>query len=485
MRHKISRQNDEIVQILSEAQGGMSRGQIKQSLSFQLENKTLQRRLAALAAGGRIRREGTKRSALYFEASEPNCQPTYKDSHIGSYVPIEATLREPNGTYTTDNNDILSDIFSSESSKILSFLDIPHYSRPKVIYKRSCLDNYVPNKTSYVPIKMKDELREKGRRFDASLAAGTYAGKILSRLLIDLSYNSSRLEGNTYSMLDTQRLIEQNISAEGKMHEETVMIMNHKEAISFLVENAEDIEPSTFTIYGLHHLLSQDLLPNPQACGRIRQLEVTIGKSAYRPISNPHVLKEMLELLLLKARRIEDPFEQSFFLLVHLSYLQAFEDVNKRTARLACNIPFIKTNLCPLSFTDLPKAAYISALLVFYETNDPEPLLDVFRWAYLRSCLHYDDVRESIGQVDAFRIRYRQERKAIMGQVIRSNLHGAALEQHITTWCREQGIEDVDRFTAMTLTELKTLHGGAIIGLGITENQFSHWKQEDDSLTGS
>jgi len=84
-------------------------------------------------------------------------------------------------------------------------------------------------------------------------------------------------------------LVEEGISAEGKIHEETVMIMNHKEAILFLVENAHDIELNSLTIRNLHHLLSQDLLANPEACGNIRILEVDISQSTYKPLSNPHV----------------------------------------------------------------------------------------------------------------------------------------------------------------------------------------------------
>ena len=84
---------------------------------------------------------------------------------------------------------------------------------------------------------------------------------------------------------------------------------------------------------------------------------------------------------------------QSFFLLVHLSYLQAFEDVNKRTARLTCNIPFIKGNLCPLSFTDVPQEDYFKALLYFYETNEVQPALELFEWAYKKSCEQYDVVK--------------------------------------------------------------------------------------------
>ena len=155
--------------------------------------------------------------------------------------------------------DKITHIFSSEAKNTLKFLEIPTYAREK------------------------------------------------------MSYNSSRLEGNTYSLLDTQKLVEEGITAEGKVNEETVMILNHKESILFLVESAQDIELSSLTIRNVHHLLSQDLLSNPSACGNIRTIAVDIGQSAYKPLNNQHMLRECFELILQKTTQIEDPFEQSFF----------------------------------------------------------------------------------------------------------------------------------------------------------------------------
>ncbi|MEH6549995.1 MAG: Fic family protein [Pseudomonadales bacterium] len=346
-------------------------------------------------------------------------------------------------------------------------------------YKKEFLEDYVPNETTYVPIEKREKLKKEGERLDKELAAGTYAQQICQKLLIDLSYNSSRLEGNTYSRLDTEKLVVEGITAEGKVHKDSVMIMNHKEAILFLVENAEEIEFNSFTILNLHNLLSQDLLANPESCGNVRKIEVNIGKSTYKPLNNPHLLKEYLELIFVKAKKIEDPFEQSFFVLVHLSYLQAFEDVNKRTTRLACNIPFIKGNLCPLSFTDVPRDDYLAALLMIYETNKIEPMLELFSNAYLRSCKQYEIAKESLGEIDAFRIQYRAQRKAVMGTIIQNNIHGDEIEDLLETYCKENGIENGDKFTAMTLADLSSLHAGAIIGLGITEYQFNEWKSKE------
>ena len=451
MTQTIEQQNAEIITLLDRYPEGLSRGQVSDNLQFSINNKTLQRRLAALVDDKRIVRTGDKKATRYY----PKC--IFIETDKGH-------LKETTAT-----------IFSLESQTKLEFLDIPRHARRKMSYKRDFLDSYIPNKSQYVSEEIQKALFQQGKRFDQQLAAGTYARQICQRLLIDLSYNSSRLEGNTYSPLDTQKLVEEGISAEGKVHEETVMIMNHKEAILFLIENAQEIELNSFTIRNLHYLLSQDLLANPDACGNIRAIEVSIGQSTYKPIDNPHILKELFELILQKAGKIENPLEQSFFLLVHLSYLQAFEDVNKRTSRLSCNIPFIKNNLCPLSFTDVARDDYTAALLAIYELTDVQPMLELFTWAYSRSCDQYGVVKKSLGEIDAFRIQYRQKRKEVMGEIVRQGLHGAKARNHVEAFCKEQNIKDTDRFVAMTLTDLDSLHTGAIIGLGISEAQLVEW----------
>lgn len=448
------KQMDEITSLLEQNPGGLARGKIAEKLSFSINTKTLQRRLTHLSDAGRILKTGNKKAAKYYPVQPPTAP---DKGHIEN---------KPN------------EVFSPESQRALKFLETPLYLRPKTSYKRELLESYVPNRTAYVPQDMRKKLIAHGTRYDEALAAGTYARQICQRLLIDLSYNSSRLEGNTYSRLDTEKLVEAGVSAEGKVHEETVMIMNHKEAILFLVENAQEIELNSLTIRNLHHLLSQDLMANPEACGNIRTIEVDIGKSTYKPLGNPHVLKELFELLLIKARKIEDPFEQSFFLLVHLSYLQAFEDVNKRTSRLSCNIPFIKFNLCPLSFTDVSRDDYTAALLAVYEQNNLMPMLELYCWAYVRSCEQYGVVRKSLGEIDAFRVQYRQQRKDVMGIVVKNGLHGKQAEDFIENFCREQSINNIDKFIAMTLADLSTLHAGAIIGLGITEAQLYAWLEK-------
>jgi Fic family protein len=199
--------------------------------------------------------------------------------------------------------------------------------------------------------------------------AGTYARQILHRLLIDLSWNSSRLEGNTYSLLDTERLILIGEEADNKSAIETQMILNHKDAIEFIVQSADDIRFNRYTILNLHAMLSNNLLANRAASGRLRQIAVGIGQTVYLPLELPQYVEELFEVLLAKADDIKNPFEQAFFAMTHLPYLQPFEDVNKRVSRLAANIPLIKNNLAPLSFIDVPKDLYTKGIAGYIRTQ--------------------------------------------------------------------------------------------------------------------
>lgn len=153
-------------------------------------------------------------------------------------------------------------------------------------------------------------------------------------------------------MLDTERLLLHGDIAEGKLDEEKAMILNHKEAIRYLVNNAPRLFVKDQEIYTLHYLLSDGLVESKYA-GKVRDYGVRIGGSTYMPFEDPRRLEFQLRKIADKAELIEDPFEQSFFLLIHVSYLQAFADVNKRTARLCSNISLITKNLVPLFLLEM------------------------------------------------------------------------------------------------------------------------------------
>jgi Fic/DOC family len=174
------------------------------------------------------------------------------------------------------------------------------------------------------------------------------------------------------------------------------------------------------------------------ASGRLRIRDVEISGTVFLPLSIPQKIAECFELTLRNASAIIDPFEQAFFVMVHLPYLQPFEDVNKRVSRLAANIPLIQKNLCPLSFIDVPDKAYIEGTLGVYELQRPELLRDVFVWAYERSCQRYLAIRQSLGEPDAFRLKHRAMLIDAVQFIVRSNLRGTDEEiadfaaQHIT-----------------------------------------------------
>jgi Fic family protein len=147
------------------------------------------------------------------------------------------------------------------------------------------------------------------------------------------------------------------------------MILNHKEAIRYLVDNPLKIELTRNVICTLHYLLSDGLVESTEA-GKVRKHGVRIGGSTYIPFEDPKRLERQLEKIANKAKLTRDPYEQSIFLLVHISYLQAFADVNKRTARLAANISLIKGNLVPLAFSDVRIDDYMSTMIAIYELQD-------------------------------------------------------------------------------------------------------------------
>ena len=225
------------------------------------------------------------------------------------------------------------------SAVVRAHLNTPYNRRPPVTYRKDFLDAYVPGKTYYLPGADRERLLQAGRPVGGPIAAGTYARRILEQLLVDLSWASSRMEGNTYDILQTERLIRFGEEAAGKDRKEALMILNHKEAIQYVVDNLDDITLRRADLFAIHALLSDGLLGDPGMAGCLRAGAVGISHSSYKPLDDAVTIAEEFDILIAKAAEITDPFEQSFFLLVHIPYLQAFIDINKRTSRVASNVP--------------------------------------------------------------------------------------------------------------------------------------------------
>jgi len=426
--------------------GGMTAREIAKALASPLPPRTLQFRLKNLVDHKRLFKEGDRRWTRYFAPR---------------VAEVTITL-----------------LLSKPATEIQKYVCQPLAARKPVGYDRAFLDSYRPNETFYLTERERTHLRKVGTPQSAPQPAGTYAKQIISRLLIDLAWNSSRLEGNTYSLLDTRRLIDLGVEAEGKDRFEAQMILNHKDAIEFLVSGAEEIGFNRMTALNLHALLANNLLADPNAAGSLRRIPVLIERSAFHPLEVPQIIEECFQQLLAKANTIADPFEQAFFVMVQLPYLQPFDDVNKRVARLAANIPMIKSNLAPLSFTDVPRESYIHAVLGVYELRRTEMLRDVFIWAYERSADRYKAVRQSLGEPDAFRMQYRTQLRDLVGGVVREGLNKKQAIAHLVQWT-EKNVQKQDReqFRDAAEGELLGLHEGNFARYRIRSSEFEAWQR--------
>jgi hypothetical protein len=413
-----------------------------------MNRRSLLRRMSILIESNRIRATGAFKGRVYW----PLVSPVSDDQDVEeSVIPLSVAGREIRG-----------------------YVSQPIQRREPIGYRRDFLLSYL-NSGPYLDDTTRKHLHQIGRAHQENIPAGTMARQVIGRLLIDLSWASSYLEGNTYSLLETERLISFGQAAEGKDALETQMILNHKQAIEFLVESADEIGFNRYSILNLHAILSDNLLPNPEACGRLRQIAVGIGGSVYSPLSTPQLLDEYFQIALDTAAAINDPFEQSFFALVHLSYLQPFEDVNKRVARLAANIPLVKHNLCPLSFIDVPKKSYVEGILGVYEQNRIELLRDIFVWGYERSVKRYLSTREELGEPDPFRMKYRTLLTEIIREVV---LQGTGPDQDVIDAWAVEHLPEVDRtrFINLVDAELHGLHEGNIARFRLRPKEFAIWQ---------
>lgn len=443
-----------IVAIVAEHPAGLGisaiEAQMQRRQHTKPQRRTLQRRLQKLIEQQQLRTEGES-SALVYRPAAPAA--TFGVAEVELYVPL-----------------------SPEGAAIRVQVRRALMHRRPVGYQLEFLHAYQPGVTFYLPEPLRRQLHTLGRTPQNAQPAGTYARDIMGRLLVDLSWASSKLEGNTYSRLDTQNLIEFGQIAQGKDAIETQMILNHKAAIEMLIEDADEVAFDAFTFKNLHAVLSQELMRDPQASGRLRRRPVDISGTVFHPLAMPQVLEDCFSLLLHKAAAIPDPFEQAFFLMVQLPYLQPFDDVNKRVSRLGANIPLIKHNLCPLSFIDVPERAYIEGTLGVYELNQVALLRDVFVWAYERSCQRYVAMAQTMIAPDPLKIQYRQALIEAVQAVIHGlqppspSLVAALAKAHAHP-------HDQAAFAQMLSTALQQLHEGSIARYRLRRSEYVAWQK--------
>lgn len=419
------------------------------------DRKAIRRVLLNMEEQNQVVPKGAGRSRVYVKAAQ-----------FSQATPVESV---------SPFKDIL---LSAESEALLRHVSQSLTARTPIGYNQEFLRSYMPDETFYLSKAQRESLHFTGLVEAQTRPAGTYARNIMNRLLIDLSWNSSRLEGNTYSLLETKRLIELGESAVGKDASEAQMILNHKAAIEYVVESAESEDISSHEVCSIHALLSENLLGDPSASGRVRTIAVGIGGTTYLPLENPHTLKECLDLFIEKFNLIDDPFEQSLFSLIQLSYLQAFEDVNKRTARLLANIPLIKKNLKPLSFTDVNQEAYIKALLGVYEKNDISLMRDLYVWAYTRSSQRYSALQQAMGEPNLLKFKYRAVIQEIVRSIILEKIEGGQVVHKIQNLIDAKNPPEADRSELFKIieAEIMSLHDGNIARFKIRPSEYQAWK---------
>jgi Fic family protein len=394
---------------------------------------TVNRYLASLVQGGRIQKLGNGPATRY-----------------QIHAPMQQALSVTASAAATATGAIAIGIpWSAKALELVAQLQAPMGTRQPVTYRRQLVDDYVPNQSSLLPQELVTSLWDLGR-VQGQQPASTYARKVLEQLLIDLSWHSSRLEGNRKSLLDTQALFAKGRTPGDDL--EASMLLNHKDAIEFMVDAVPEYGITVPVVRNIQSLLMQGLLDNPDSLGAIRQTVVNITDSVYVPTQVPNLLEEMLGTVIEKARQVKNPVEAAFFLWVNIAYLQPFEDGNKRTSRLCANLPLMLANCAPLSFLDVERQDYAIAITGVYERLDMTLATELFVWTYRRSIEKYRVILEAMGGPDPFRARYREH----LGEAVRN----VVLENETALKaCEDLSLAkaDLNAFLDMLRAELRSL----------------------------
>lgn len=238
----------------------------------------------------------------------------------------------------------------------------------------------IPNVLSKVALFTKEEMDELNAlqtRFAENFSSLSEEQKKreMERLGIDLSWKSSQIEGNTYSLLETERLLKEKQTAAGKTKEEAIMLLNHKDALDFIVANPDYLQHLTISrIEDIHSLLVKELGVDRN----IRTRRVGITGTNYRPIDNEFQIREALQQTCDLVNARDNVFEKALYILALLSYIQAFNDGNKRVARITSNAILIANRYCPVSFRTVDSIDYKKAMLLFYEQNNISAFKQIF-----------------------------------------------------------------------------------------------------------
>lgn len=315
-----------------------SRGDITTGTDFKGSDATLKRMIAAGIKAGDIVAEGKARATRY--RLSPQAQ-LLMPLNLDTYFALEVDERQVQSSY---NFELINGLLAE--TRLFSDKDQVHL----------------------------DALQEEFRQHISELTDNEYR-KEMERLGIDLSWKSSQIEGNTYTLLETERLLRESKTAEGKSKEEAVMLLNHKDALSFVLDNPDYLKELTVShIEDIHQLLTKDLSIDKG----LRRHRVGITGTNYHPLDNEFQIREAMRDACELINSKSNIFEKALLTLVLLSYIQPFSDGNKRTARITSNAILIANNYCPLSFRSVDSIDYKKAMLIFYEQNSLYAFKQIF-----------------------------------------------------------------------------------------------------------
>ncbi len=315
-----------------------SRGDITAGTAFKGSDATLKRVIAAGIKAGDIVAEGKARATRY--RLSPQAQ-LLMPLNLDTYFALEVDERQVHSSY---NFELINGLLAE--TRLFSDKEQAHL----------------------------DALQDEFRQHVNELTDNEYR-KEMERLGIDLSWKSSQIEGNTYTLLETERLLRESKTAEGKTKEEAVMLLNHKDALSFILDNPDYLQELTVShIEDIHQLLTKDLSIDKG----LRRHRVGITGTNYHPLDNEFQIREAMRDACKLINSKYNIFEKALLTLLLLSYIQPFSDGNKRTARITSNAILIANDYCPLSFRSVDSIDYKKAMLIFYEQNSLYAFKQIF-----------------------------------------------------------------------------------------------------------
>ncbi|MDT8414568.1 MAG: Fic family protein [Flavobacteriaceae bacterium] len=332
----------------------------------------------------------TKRDQLIIDFIRNNAGSSSKDIFENaiiseSYATLKRTL-----TKLISDKYIISEgqgkgtkYFLSPSYELIQPIDIDKYYQTEIDERQIKetfnfdLVNEVLNKNNVFTEYEIEKLNSLQKEYQTNIKTLTSSDyqKELERLAIDLSWKSSQIEGNTYSLLETERLLKEKQTASGKTKEEAVMLLNHKDALDFIIQNKEYLNPLTVPkIEDIHNILTKELGVERN----LRKRRVGISGTNYKPLDNEFQISEALKGACHLINNKKNIFEKALLSLVMISYIQPFMDGNKRTARIVSNAILINYDYCPISFRTVDSINYKKAMLLFYEQNNISNFKDIF-----------------------------------------------------------------------------------------------------------